>query len=1091
MTAKSKKTSESTKTASTSSSSNKKEKPIQKHEETRMEEEEGGLADMTTTAVRGDSPAPEDPSEEDFDVLEKHERTGGLEPTQSTEDSPGRQYVVNLIDSEIGSHVREGDLRDPVNVLISGIAEMQDEVRGISSRVTRIASKQERTVEALLSVLSQIDKDQGRKPSSEIEKQTKKVTLNLPESGARSVSRGPSAETRLSNAGLLNSGDRGQEDSVTRSDSISQREFTREEAPHRESRKEKTPTSYGGSNPPSSYYISYTNGPSVESIGNVSGISGKIEPRSETDWIADIIRDKVEKDFPEFPSFKQLKLEHPEKYDGKDDPEVFDSWLSKLCRWMRLAGLTGPKLDSERVLVLGQMLTGQALIWYNSVVDNPNRVESDWTFIKAVIAMYTRFVHKSTVLTATEKYEAVRYTKNGGAAQLANDLTRYAQRMVEVPDGYTLRRRFWELLPEEITVNLGRARLMSAERTPLNELVRSSVMLEETLHREMIHRRMRAAKGGNPSGSSGGHNANGGGSSGNTGSGGNGPGSNGKTQFGRFKPRPSFTQNSKEVGDRKVGSTSTPSSGFQNSRSSASSTTKTQTPTAPSTGKGKSTGPTCYRCGGRHYVSEGLCPKGSGTTTPAVRHMVEVQEPESDIECKGQEDPEAGIDAPLEGSQYDGSEDEEPEELYDEYPEDENEWMGGMRVETESEDNVYEESEWLGGMRLFSLRDDDEREASTSRRRRATRPRTGDFLGVPVGIPQGDRPRRTVDFRGRETDESHVRCEREIRTLTNMMDELQRRNAGLRGRLTESEMENDTLTRHNAMWREQAGEANLDLMELSDAIEHGLDHTLLLQRLVEVNRRQRNRFAQRERMLSRIQYRDEDETSDDGSLPELVSWEGDRELPSVWDWEPEERGMEETRGPNEIPDNQEVEIPDVQERLLAMSAQRDREYRSAITPKEVRPEREFKCMTTYVELNGLQGLALLDSGSSVDCVSPEFARIAKLKVAPLAKPVGLQLGCVGSRSTINFGIRTDVTIAQQTEKVYLDVVNIDHYDLILGVPFLQQFGIALDFKDETIRVNERKIPSLQVVKVDPKARTRRAPTGTSAKYQWKEGSKSE
>ena len=43
--------------------------------------------------------------------------------------------------------------------------------------------------------------------------------------------------------------------------------------------------------------------------------------------------------------------------------------------------------------------------------------------------------------------------------------------------------------------------------------------------------------------------------------------------------------------------------------------------------------------------------------TPAVRHMVEVQEPESNNECKDQVDPEVGIDAPLEGLQYDRSED--------------------------------------------------------------------------------------------------------------------------------------------------------------------------------------------------------------------------------------------------------------------------------------------------------------------------------------------------------------------------------------------------------------------------------------------------
>ena len=172
-------------------------------------------------------------------------------------------------------------------------------------------------------------------------------------------------------------------------------------------------------------------------------------------------------------------------------------------------------------------------------------------------------------------------------------------------------------------------------------------------------------------------------------------------------------------------------------------------------------------------------------------------------------------------------------------------------------------------------------------------------------------------------------------------------------------------------------------------------------------------------------------------------------------------------------------------RISAMLSTRDREYCSAIVPKEVRPQRDFKCMTTYVEINGLRGLALLDSGSSIDCISPDFARVAKVKAFVLEKPVGLQLGCVGSRSSINFGVRTDVNIGRHSQKLYMDVVNIDHYDVILGVPSLQQYGTRLDFAKEVIVIGGDEIPSLQVgEEVRTTKPMKRAFTRTSAKYQW-------
>ena len=157
------------------------------------------LADVTTTAVQGDSPvqeiSPEEYEEIDQNILSEirdwppHEKTDQI----SIEDTPGTKYIVEMIDREIRAHVRGGALKESIKVLISGIADMQDEV-------ARIASKQSRTVTAFMGVLEQIDKEQGRKMSSGTkEKLVKKVTIDAP-SGHTSY--GPNSATRLSNAGL-------------------------------------------------------------------------------------------------------------------------------------------------------------------------------------------------------------------------------------------------------------------------------------------------------------------------------------------------------------------------------------------------------------------------------------------------------------------------------------------------------------------------------------------------------------------------------------------------------------------------------------------------------------------------------------------------------------------------------------------------------------------------------------------------------------------------------------------------------------------------------------------------------------------------
>ncbi|KAL0562616.1 hypothetical protein V5O48_019468, partial [Marasmius crinis-equi] len=131
-------------------------------------------------------------------------------------------------------------------------------------------------------------------------------------------------------------------------------------------------------------------------------------------------------------------------------------------------------------------------------------------------------------------------------------------------------------------------------------------------------------------------------------------------------------------------------------------------------------------------------------------------------------------------------------------------------------------------------------------------------------------------------------------------------------------------------------------------------------------------------------------------------------------------------------------------------------------------------LVALIDIKGKPALTLFDSGCTLECISPGFARVANIKVHQLAKQHSLQLGTVGSRAKFNYGTVVDMQYASIAENTYFDIVNIDRYDAIVGTYFMRKHGISLDFENDCIRVKSRPAPTLSVGEGSAELRRRTA-----------------
>jgi hypothetical protein len=95
---------------------------------------------------------------------------------------------------------------------------------------------------------------------------------------------------------------------------------------------------------------------------------------------------------------------------------------------------------------------------------------------------------------------------------------------------------------------------------------------------------------------------------------------------------------------------------------------------------------------------------------------------------------------------------------------------------------------------------------------------------------------------------------------------------------------------------------------------------------------------------------------------------------------------------------------------------------------------------------------LFDSGCTTEAISPDFARVANIKVFPIESAITLQLGTAGSRSKVNHGTIVSAEYELLKNNEYFDIVNLDRFDAIIGTKYMRKHGISLDFEYNTVRV---------------------------------------
>ncbi|KAI0071198.1 hypothetical protein K474DRAFT_1583413, partial [Panus rudis PR-1116 ss-1] len=160
-------------------------------------------------------------------------------------------------------------------------------------------------------------------------------------------------------------------------------------------------------------------------------------------------------------------------------------------------------------------------------------------------------------------------------------------------------------------------------------------------------------------------------------------------------------------------------------------------------------------------------------------------------------------------------------------------------------------------------------------------------------------------------------------------------------------------------------------------------------------------------------------------------------------------------------------------------------FRNRMYRTEKRPEydpRLYRCLEGYIELNGMRVFALFDSGSTFDSITPSVAMQIKADEFQFPRSVKVQLATKGSHTALARGTYAQCRFGPVDTTHYFDISNIDHYDCVLGMPFLAKHDVVLRPRNRLIEVGEKfSMPAIEEgARLKSWSQTQR-PTGSAPK----------
>src|SRR5271170_2638198 len=122
--------------------------------------------------------------------------------------------------------------------------------------------------------------------------------------------------------------------------------------------------------------------------------------------------------------------------------------------------------------------------------------------------------------------------------------------------------------------------------------------------------------------------------------------------------------------------------------------------------------------------------------------------------------------------------------------------------------------------------------------------------------------------------------------------------------------------------------------------------------------------------------------------------------------------------------------------------------------------RRGRCLTAIVNVDGVEAFMCWDTGSELDTISPDFVRAMGLQPKAKENPIKIRLGTKGSTSMTSYEVSATLNFGKTKLKKWLDVVNLDRWDVILGATFCEEQGVILDFGKRQVRFSDTVIHAL-------------------------------